>query len=479
MTHLETLALRCLMPGFEGTSAPEWVRRRAAEGLGAVALYSRNVATRDQVAELTASLHRERPELLVAIDEEGGDVTRLEARSGSSYPGNLALGVAGDVALTQEVAAAIGADLAAAGVDLDLAPDADVNTNPRNPVIGVRSFGADPNLVAQHVAAWVTGLQSAGVAACAKHFPGHGDTSMDSHVELPTVNEDPHVRALEPFKAAIAAGVSAVMSAHILVPPIDSMPATLSRAIMTGLLRDELGFQGLAVTDGLEMRALTNARTLAENAVLALKAGCDLICIGGGLAGEDTVDDLSQAIVDAVNAGDLPRHRLDEAAARVDALAAERSRIGHPHSGTSNEVGLAAARRAVTREGAVRIADEAVVVRFRGPRSIAAGELPWGVADPLAARGVRVESIDVNGQAPDVEHIIDRAAGKSLVVAARDLHAHPADAAAVDAVLARRPDAVIVEMGWPGPRPSRARAYVATHGSARVNGVAAAEVLRP
>ena len=138
------LALRCIFPGFEGTTAPAWVLRAAERGLGGVVLYARNIDDGEQLSAMVESLHQARPGLLVAIDEEGGDVTRLEARTGSSYPGNLALGAAGDPTLTEEVARAIGRDLAARGIDLDLAPVADVNTDPRNPVIGVRSFGSNP-----------------------------------------------------------------------------------------------------------------------------------------------------------------------------------------------------------------------------------------------------------------------------------------------------------------------------------------------
>jgi len=282
----EQAALRCLLPGFIGTEAPEWVLRRAAEGLGGVCLYARNITSPQQLARLCEQLHAENPGLIISIDEEGGDVTRLEAATGSSYPGNLALGAAGDVDLTRSVARAIGTELARAGVDLDLAPDADVNSNPSNPVIGVRSFGSEPGAVAAQTAAWVDGLQSAGVAACVKHFPGHGDTSVDSHLALPVVGSDPRAGALQPFEAAIAAGVQAVMSAHIVVPSLDRVPATVSPAIMTGLLREELGFRGLAVTDGLEMKAIAD---ISEGAVQALAAGCDLLCIGGGLADEDDV----------------------------------------------------------------------------------------------------------------------------------------------------------------------------------------------
>ncbi|HYI74538.1 MAG TPA: glycoside hydrolase family 3 N-terminal domain-containing protein, partial [Gaiellaceae bacterium] len=185
--ELERLAAACILPGFEGTRAPDWLRRRLADGLGGVVLYAWNVESRDQLRALTADLSAEREDVIVAIDEEGGDVTRLEADSGSSYPGNGALGVVDDVELTERVAASLGAELAAVGVNLDFAPVADVNTNAQNPVIGIRSFGADGELVARHVAAFVRGVQRAGVAACAKHFPGHGDTSVDSHLALPTV----------------------------------------------------------------------------------------------------------------------------------------------------------------------------------------------------------------------------------------------------------------------------------------------------
>ncbi len=228
--EVERLALACVLPGFAGPEAPDWVRRRLAEGLGGVVLFGWNVESSEQLRSLTAALRAE-GEVLVGIDEEGGDVTRLEVATGSSYPGNAALGAVDDVELTERVAASIGADLADVGVNLNLAPVADVNTNPLNPVIGIRSFGADGELVARHVAASVRGLQSAGVAACAKHFPGHGDTSEDSHHELPVV-ESLEEAALAPFRAAIAAGVQAIMTAHIVVRPLGETPATMSRELL-------------------------------------------------------------------------------------------------------------------------------------------------------------------------------------------------------------------------------------------------------
>jgi len=455
MNGEERLALRCLLPGFDGTVAPDWVLRRAAQGLGGIVLFGRNVDSDEQVRALTAALHAERPDLVVAIDEEGGDVTRLDARTGSRYPGNLALGAAGDPRLTAEVAAEMGARLAAVGVDLNLAPVADVNTNPQNPIIGVRSFGSDPDAVAEHTAAWVRGMQGAGVAACAKHFPGHGDTSVDSHLALPVGKGE-----LAPFKAAIGAGVKAIMSAHVVVPSIDQQPATISSRVMTGLLRNELGFEGVAVTDGLEMAALSGARTLAEGAVLSLAAGCDALCVGGGLRDEVVVDELVAAIVSAVNDGRLGEERLGQAVSRMKRLSSPLAgkSAAKPREGAARLV----ARRAIRVEGHVTVGDEAVVMRLDSPSSNAAGEVPWGMAGALAARGVRIT--EDTGR---------------LVIAVRNLHRQPENQARVASLLERHPDAVVVEMGVPVCRPKAAKNYVATQGSARVCAEAAAAVMRP
>ena len=336
-------ALAVLQPGFTGTSAPDWLLRRLGEGLASVGLFGRNIASPEQLAALTAQLRAERDDVLVAIDEEGGDVTRLEVRTGSSFPGNHALGAVDDVELTREVAAELGRRLAACGVNLNWAPSADVNSNPGNPVIGVRSFGADTALVARHTAAYVTGLQSAGVAACTKHFPGHGDTAVDSHHALPRIDAGLPVlqeRELAPFRAAIAAGTRAVMSAHILVPALDpDRPATLSPRILTGLLREELGYDGLIVTDGMEMQAIAATYGIERGSVLAIAAGADAICVGGGLADDDTVRRLRDALVSAVRTGELPEERLADAANRVRALARWTAAGGGAGAGADTSVG--------------------------------------------------------------------------------------------------------------------------------------------
>jgi beta-N-acetylhexosaminidase len=476
---IERLADRCLFPGFAGTVAPDWIRRRAARGLGGVVLYGRNIESPEQTAALNATLHAERPELLIATDEEGGDVTRLDVATGSSYPGNLALGVAGDVDLTRSVARAMGLELAAAGIDLDLAPDADVNNNPANPVIGVRSFGSEPALVAAETVAWLEGMQDSGVAACVKHFPGHGDTSVDSHLALPVAGDDPDRIALQPFRAAIAAGVRVVMSAHILVPAMDSVPATVSRRIMTDLLRGEMGFDGLVMTDGLEMRGITDGYGIAGATVLALAAGCDAMCIGGGLADETIVDELRSAIVAAVRDGRLTEARLADAASRVDQLAMWRSGRARPAAPEARSiVGLIAARRAIKADGPVRIGLDPVVVRLAAQPSLAGGVVPWGLAAPLAEMGARVTALDFTERPSDLGKLVQQAAGRSLVLVVRNLHRHPWQLAVAESLIALRPDTVVVEMGLPACRPAGALAYVATHGASRVSGTAAAEALR-
>ncbi|MFE0628909.1 glycoside hydrolase family 3 protein [Streptomyces sp. NPDC058864] len=479
-------ALTVLQPGFHGTTAPEWLLRRLAEGLGSVALFARNIESPGQLAALTAQLRAVRPEVLIAADEEGGDVTRLEARSGSSFPGNLALGAVDDTGLTRDVAAELGRRLAECGVNLNWAPSADVNSDPRNPVIGVRSFGSEPLLVARHTAAYVEGLQSAGVAACTKHFPGHGDTSVDSHHALPRVDVEPdtlHARELAPFRAALAAGSKAVMSAHILVPALDpERPATLSPAVLTGLLRDELGYDGLIVTDGIEMRAIADAYGIERGTVLALAAGADAICVGGGLAEEETVVALRDAIVAAVRDGDLPRARLADAAGRVRSLAAWAAEHSAARATAAPDpgIGLVAARRAlrVTRtDGYLPIAEAPYVAAFTPVANIAVGaETPWGVAAELDR--ILPGTVTGNfreGDAP-AAHVLASAGTRRIVAVVRDVHRHPWMAEALGSLLAARPDTVVVEMGVPQAAPSGAL-HIATHGAARVCGRAAAEVI--
>jgi beta-N-acetylhexosaminidase len=447
--ELEPLAASCLLPSFPGTEIPDWIRSFLERGGASVLFFAYNVPTRAELASLAGALRAERHDLLLAIDEEGGDVTRLEWREGSSYPSAAGLGVVDDARLTEEVAAAIGADLAAVGVNWDFAPVADVNV-PANPVIGVRAFGDDAEAVAPHVAAFVRGLQRSRVAACAKHFPGHGATELDSHLELPVVTGD-FTSALLPFRAAVEAGVQTIMTAHVVVPELGDAPATLNPRIVTGLLREELGFEGVVVADALEMRAVSATVGVEAAAVRALRAGVDLLCVGHDLD-ETDVARIEAALVAAVRAGELEEARLVEAAGRVRGLVGWAQ--GEPASADS-EVGDTAARRAVRVTGDASLDPDAAIVELRPRANIAAGEHEHGLD---GARVVR-----------EGEPVPD--AGAYVV---RDAHLHAWMRDAVD-----RPGVVVVEVGLPLWQPAHARGYVATYGAGRASLAAAADILRP
>jgi beta-N-acetylhexosaminidase len=513
---LGRLADAVLIPPFPGSHAPEWICAALGEGLAGVTLFGGNVIDRDQLARLTGQLRAAVGEPVIAIDEEGGDVTRISHQNGSDYPGNAALGVVDDVALTQAVYAALGADLLALGINLDLAPAIDVNTAADNPVIGTRAFGADTALVARHAAAAVAGLQSVGVAACAKHFPGHGSTTLDSHHVVATI-EGPlsllRSRDLPPFEAAIKAGVRAIMPSHLRVPELTGdLPASLSYAAQTELLRGELGFTGVIVSDGLEMRAVSETYGIPEAAVLAVIAGTDLLCLGRD-TDQLTFLAVKSALVSAVREGRLPGERLEEAAARVAELrawtagavqdqgaaegrlaiaGASRPDLRLPAADSppgadsvagadwpaDGQVGLRAARRAVTVDGSPPPLRRPLVVQLEPPANMAVGSVPWGLGSWLPADAIREVSTDVPPERlPAISaSLAGEAAGRSLIIVVRDAHRYPAGIRLVESLLAARPDAIVVEMGLPVWRPPAAT-YLASYGAARSNALAVAERL--
>ena len=322
---LVRLADAILIPPFPGASAPRWILDALGRGLAGVTLFGQNISAPDQVRALTAGLRAAAigADPVIAIDEEGGDVTRVAYSDGSPYPGNAALGAVDDAVLTRAVYQAIGADLAALGINFDLAPCADVLGSADSPAVGTRSFGADTGLVSRHTAAAVAGLQGAGVAACTKHFPGHGRTGTDTHQAIATIEgglDDLRRRDLPPFMAAIRAGTLAIMPSHLRVPELTGdLPATVSGAALTGLLRGELGFTGVIVSDALEMRATREMFGIPQAAVLAVAAGTDLLCLGRD-GSEDEYLAVREALVAAVRDGTLDGVRLEEAANRVARL---------------------------------------------------------------------------------------------------------------------------------------------------------------
>ena len=303
--------------GFAGTSLPPDVGALAREfDLGGVILFKRNVASPEQVADVAVEaqqLAQDLP-LWVGVDQEGGRVARLRHPL-TEWPPMLALGRSGDEKLALRFAAALAAELRAVGVSIDFAPVLDVLTNPNNPAIGDRALGHRAEDVARIGAAIIKGLQDSGLAACGKHFPGHGDTGVDSHLDLPLVESSPdRLRAVDfvPFRAAIAAGVAAIMTGHLLVPSLDEeRPATLSHRVVTGALRGELGFDGLVFTDDMDMKAISGRTTQDRAVVSAIAAGCDVML----LCGTDVQAHAAalEALVHAVEHDAIPWTRVDAA----------------------------------------------------------------------------------------------------------------------------------------------------------------------
>ncbi len=480
---LTRLAEAVLIPPFPGPEAPRWILRALGRGLAGVTLFGHNVASPDQVAVLTAALRAAAAgsDPVIAIDEEGGDVTRVAYADGSPYPGNAALGTVDDVALTRAVYAAIGRDLSALGINLDLAPCADVLGEADSPAIGTRSFGADTDLVSRHTAAAVTGLQGAGVAACTKHFPGHGRTQTDTHEAVAVIEgslEDLRRNDLPPFLAAIAAGTAAIMPGHLRVPGLTGrLPATVSAAALTGLLRGELGFTGVIVSDALEMRATRDMFGVPGAAVRAVAAGTDLLCLGRDGREADYLA-VRDALVTAVRDGTLPGERLQQAAGRVAVLRGglTRHRAAGIASAADGSVGLAAARRAARLWGPRPTLVSPVIVEVEPRENIAAGRFAWGLG-PWADGVRRVDLGDGRGPAEAAPGILAAAADRSLIAVVRDAHRDASTRSLVTALLAARPDAVLVEMGLPLWRPPEGTSYLATYGASRASAQAAAELL--
>ena len=308
--------------GFHGKAASPEVLELVRRGVYGVVLFARNVEDAEQVAALVAELKRAagRP-LLVAVDQEGGRVARLRAPQGfTELPPMRALGDTGDEVLARDAGLLLGRELRAVGIDQDFAPVVDVDTNPANPVIGDRSLSRDPEIVGRLGTALALGLQAAGVAACAKHFPGHGDTSQDSHHDLPRL---PHALErlerveLAPFRALARAGVASVMTAHVVFEALDRRrPATLSPEVMR-LLRDRVGFEGCAISDDLEMKAVAEHFPLEEAAPGSVAAGVDALLVCHRTEVQHRAIDLVRA---AFERGEIPRARLSEARGRIERL---------------------------------------------------------------------------------------------------------------------------------------------------------------
>ncbi len=466
---LAALARGVIGVGFEGrTAADAPLDALRAFAPGAIILFARNAGTADELRGLIASLRATAtPPPLIAVDQEGGRVERI--RDGvAALPPAMAVGAANDGALTERLGLLAGRDLARLGVSLDLAPVADLASEPRGTVIATRAYGDDPDDVAAHAGAFARGLERGGVASALKHFPGHGATAADSHVTLPRVTASAaelRARDLVPFARAIAAcDACVVLGAHVVVDALDPRrPASLSPAVMTRLLREELGFAGVAMTDCLEMDALASFGGAVRGAVDALAAGADLLLISHHL---DLARDAAAAVVAAVRDGTIPVARLEEAHGRVSALRA-RFAILAPYAATLDDAApLDAARRAVTAvrgEPKLRDGKPVTVISFEGVANdaAAASGVDGGAAAAspslsaaLRRRGWKSEHMRaaLEPADDDLELLLQHVAAlgeREFVAVVRNAHVHDAQRRAVARLLRTAPRAVVVSARAP------------------------------
>ncbi len=439
-----------MMIGFDGTSLAPELRRLIQElHPGGVIFFERNVESPRQVAQLSADFQRVAresgaPGLFVAIDQEGGVVARLkEAKGFTEFPGAMAIAATGDVNNARRIAQTISSELCALGFNLDFAPDLDVNNNPANPIIGTRSFGSDPNRVAEFGCAFIEAMQGSSVVAIGKHFPGHGDTTIDSHIGLPTVPHDrKRLEAVEfvPFLAAMRANVAGIMSSHITFPAIDPTPglaATLSPRVLTDLLRREMNYDGLILTDELTMGALATSGYLAPRAaVAAFKAGADLLLFQTGY---EMHREAYAALVQAVKSGEVGKERLDESVQRI-LSAKERFGILNPPSieienatsrvGTEESKGIS---REVAKQAITLVRDDARLLPLK-PKSkllvIETQELGLGVRLGGTARVVSLQPTlnEINAAVGEAKNF------DAVIVATSDVAKNPTQVDLVNAL---------------------------------------------
>jgi beta-N-acetylhexosaminidase len=472
------LAAGCVLGSFVGTRAPGWLPDAVRDGLGGVLLFAQNVVDDAQVTELCRELRHARSDIVIAIDEEGGDVTRLDAASGSDTPSPAAFGFVDEPELTRDAYADLGRRIRSLGIDLTLAPCADINSNPRNPIIGVRSFGSTAAVVSRHVVAAVEGFHRGGVAVSAKHFPGHGDTTADTHLgsaRLTATAEELTGRELLPFAAAIDAGVDAILTAHVVADAVDTVPASLS-ASWNEHLRGTMGFEGVIITDALDMEAVAERRGhvgVADAAVRALASGADLLCLGSNFDGPMTATVIDH-IVDALEHDRLSRESLESSRQRIAALHRHGPIPPLEPSGAARQV----AQRAILIDGEVP-AGPFVVLECRPPGSMACFNVAWGIADDLRERGWPVALLTPSDRISSICATELGAAGDMpVVVVVRDACVHPWQIDVIDAAVRARPrSVVVVELGWPSLQRSPDFTTVVSHGAARSSARAVLDLL--
>lgn len=457
------------MPGFPGTTVPTWVEDALQSGLAGIILFAENVPDLETAKDLTSTIHRLNPHAVISADEEGGDVTRIQSREGSSLPGNAALGAVDEVDLSFRVGQTYGELISAVGIDLALSPNLDVASEPCNPVIGVRSFGAAPMLVARHGKAFARGLHKAGVSSCSKHFPGHGATTQDSHLDLPRLDaslELMHLRDIPPF---VHAQTDSIMTGHLQLPSIGPEPASLTPWTYKEIRR--LGHQGPILTDALGMRAITNSYEIGEACVRALEAGADLLLLDAPHMrnAEEDFTMAVRAIEHAVARGRLQKDQLRKSARRNALLRRDThhqvqqiSEILAIEKRLSN-LGWEIATEALNTVGDVRAVGPFAVIDVRQHVSYAIEEHQNPLISAFNKVGARV-SLWPLGVEIDNSH--------QIVVLTRNALGNKTEFRMLQNALAQYPHAIVVHVGTAGAAPIAPR-LINTHGSGQPNILAA------
>lgn len=470
MSRIEQLAAGVVCAGFDGTRPGAELKAFVREvPLAGFVLFGHNVETLTQVRALTDELRALLAEPIVAIDQEGGRVARI--REGvEEIPSALAIAACGAAAgdFARQAGEQIAFDLRRAGANLDFAPVADLALMGLNTVIGTRAFGDDPRRVAQLAGAFAAGLERGGVAATFKHFPGHGSTAADSHLELPVIEADEATlrgRDLVPF-AELLPSARAVMTAHVVARAFDDgRPATLSRRILTGLLRDELHFEGVCFTDCLQMDAIAKGVGSERAAVEALAAGADCVLLSHDL---ELAARIVRRIARAAESGELPAARLEQAAARVSRLRSTLQpplplEAAAPFAGIGERIGVGAV---TILRGEARAEAPAVAVSFESPTTEGAQGLHVGHASLSDYAGVDTLRAPLDPSEDEAARVLDGIGGRRPIVLMRRAHVYAGQKAAVDRILADHPAALLVSLREPFDAFafSQARNVVCTYG---------------
>lgn len=468
--------------------------------IGGVIYFRRNISSLEQVTQLSnqlqeIALKKERGiPLIISTDQEGGIVTRLTG--GTHLPGNMALGATNDLELAKQAGQTVARELLATGINMNLAPALDVNNNPANPIIGVRSFGEDPQQVAQFGRAFIEGMQGEDLIACGKHFPGHGDTDTDSHLDLPVIKHDlQRLQEVEfyPFKEAIKGGVDCIMAAHIYFPTIEpraGIPATLSSAVLTDLLREELGYNGLIITDCMEMDAVVKTFGTVEGAVMTIEAGGDMVLISHTFEKQKQA---IQAVLAAVRSGRISEERLDQSVRRI--LTLKEKRLGlktlpvadyrQIDFARSEEVALQIAKKAVT-----VVKDETSLLPLTPEQKILVVEFAMGqlglvedegkVSSPmvnfLTAQGLQIEHVQIakgSTEIPDLTGI------ERVVVCTYSVLLNPNQTEVVKKIQATKVPLIVLAIRNPYDLESfpEVSTYLTTYDYSQANLLVASEVL--